>query len=920
MITDLAGNMYIADSYNSRIRKINTAGIITTIAGNGTFGFSGDGGPATAAELDVPYRLALDAAGNIYLSDADNNRIRKINTTTGIITTVAGNGTAGFTGDGGQATAAELNIPAAITIDLTGNIYVIDGNNNRIRKINTVGIITTIAGNGTNGYTGDGGQATAAELKGPSDLTLDGTGNIYISDAPSGCVRKINTSGVITTIVGNGAGGYGGDGGLAINAQLSNPYGVAIDASGYLYIADQANERLRIVSPPITVTATATVNSPTVCPGSTSTLTAGGAATLYTWAPATGLSSSTGISIIATPSVTTTYTLTGTIPHTLYGNPVISEGIATALINVYVPPTISVNTATICVGATATLMAGGATTYTWNTTATTASITVTPTLTSTYTVTGTDGNHCTNKSTATVVVNALPIISVNTATICAGAIATLTATGAVTYTWSTGAIATSITPSPTVATNYTVTGTDANNCKNKNTTTVALYVPPIISINTATVCSGNSATLTAGGASTYTWNTTVTTASITASPTVTTTYTVTGTDLNHCTNKGTTTVMVNTLPNISVNTATVCIGDTAILTAAGANTYTWSTTATTTSITASPILTSTYTVTGTDANHCKNIATTKVTVNALPIVSITASTSTLCTGASTTLTASGASTYTWNTAATGSIIKPSPTTTTVYDVTGTDLNNCSNAATKTITVNDTPVISVNSATICVGATASITASGASTYTWNFGATGATIIPSPTVTTTYTVTGSTAANCKSKSTATVKVNTLPLLSITVGSVSVCIGGTTTLTANGANTYTWSTGVMGSMITVQPTTTTNYTVTGMDANNCMNTDTLSIITENCNTTGIDQVSHNDNQVVAYPNPNNGRFTIELVNAVYPATFVMCDINGREIVSRILTDRSVIDVSDLNEGIYNIRILSNQGMMHKKVIIVK
>ncbi|MEO6884070.1 MAG: T9SS type A sorting domain-containing protein [Bacteroidia bacterium] len=244
---DASGNVFIVDQFNNRIRKINTSGIISTIAGNGTAGYSGDGGVATAAQLSYPQEVAVDVAGNVYIADTQNNCIRKINSS-GIISTIAGNGIQGYSGDGGAATAAELNYPNGVAVDATGNVFISDGNNYRVRKINTSGTITTIAGNGTSGYGGDGGLATVAELNDPNGVAVDATGNVYISDEGNQRIRKVNTSGIITTIAGNGIQGYSGDGGVATAAELNFSSGVAVDAVGNIYIAVWGNFRIREVN------------------------------------------------------------------------------------------------------------------------------------------------------------------------------------------------------------------------------------------------------------------------------------------------------------------------------------------------------------------------------------------------------------------------------------------------------------------------------------------------------------------------------------------------------------------------------------------------------------------------------------------------------------------------------------------------
>jgi uncharacterized protein (TIGR03437 family) len=244
---DSSGNLYIADNTNHRIRKVSN-GTITTVAGNGTAGFSGDNGPATSAELDDPIGIAVDAAGNLYIADSGNNRIRKV--TNGTITTIAGNGTAGFSGDnsGNGATSAELNDPIGVAVDSSGNVYVADYANDRIRKISN-GVISTVAGNGTTGFTGDNGQAVTAGVDEPRGVAVDSAGNIYIADSHNYRVRKVTVStGVISTVAGNGTPGYSGDNGLATLAELRYPASVSLDSAGNLYIADLGASVIRKVS------------------------------------------------------------------------------------------------------------------------------------------------------------------------------------------------------------------------------------------------------------------------------------------------------------------------------------------------------------------------------------------------------------------------------------------------------------------------------------------------------------------------------------------------------------------------------------------------------------------------------------------------------------------------------------------------
>jgi hypothetical protein len=302
---DASGNIYVADRDNHRIRKINTTGIISTIAGTGVAGYSGDGGMAINAQLDTPWGVAVDGIGNVYIADYVNSRIRKVNTS-GVITTVAGIGNIsgggdgfaanisyvgypsnialdatgnlyiaeygangvirkvnlsgiistfagipgyGFSGDGGPATNAKFNGPTAIAFDGSGNTYIADFNNNRIRMVNSAGVISTFAGTGVAGFGGDGGLATSAQLNLPAGVAVDALGNVFISEASNSRIRKVNTAGTITTYAGTGTSGFSGDGGLSINGQLNMPFGIAFDSFDNLYIAEFANQRIRKVCP-----------------------------------------------------------------------------------------------------------------------------------------------------------------------------------------------------------------------------------------------------------------------------------------------------------------------------------------------------------------------------------------------------------------------------------------------------------------------------------------------------------------------------------------------------------------------------------------------------------------------------------------------------------------------------------------------
>ena len=245
---DSSGNIYIADTANAYIRKVTTDGNINYIAGDGSIGFAGDGGYATSAGLIAPFALAVDSSGNVYFAENGDSRIRKIDAKSLDISTVAGNGTPGFTGDGRTATKAQMNSPTGVAVDSAGNLYIADSLNCRIRKVASGGNISTFAGNGTFSYSGDGGAAVQAQLNTPQGVAADAAGNFYIADTLNNVVRKVSPNGTISNFAGNGGAGNSGDGSAATSAQLNGPQGLAVDASGNLFIADTLNAKVRKVS------------------------------------------------------------------------------------------------------------------------------------------------------------------------------------------------------------------------------------------------------------------------------------------------------------------------------------------------------------------------------------------------------------------------------------------------------------------------------------------------------------------------------------------------------------------------------------------------------------------------------------------------------------------------------------------------
>ena len=612
------------------------------------------------------------------------------------------------------------------------------------------------------------------------------------------------------------------------------------------------------VVPSLVVTATATPAS--ICNGQSSTLSAAGANT-YTWSPTTGLTNTFGATITAAPSVTTTYTVTG---HS--GT---CSSTATVVVTVNPVPVVAATAypAAICAGSSTTLSATGAATYSWLpapglTVTTGAVVSANPLVTSTYTVTGTTANGCSNTATVVVTVSPLPVVTVSPAApaICTGATVSLTASGATTYTWTpsvglnltTGAI---VSASPNATTTYTVTGSTAG-CSSSTATVIVNVVPSLTVTAAATpaaICPGQSSVLSASGAAIFSWNPVNglsgnSGATVTASPITTTTYTVTGTS-GSCSDTETVIVTVNPVPVVTATAAqsTICTGNATTLTAAGAATYSWfpGTGLNPTSgaiVSASPIVTTTYSVTGTNTSGCTATGTVLVTVAPLPTVAVTPAAPSICPGQSTGLTASGAATYTWTPAlglsiTTGAIVSASPATTTTYTVTGTTASGCSN--TRTVTVTVLPAVAVTAtaapAVICAGQNSILTATGATTYSWfpanGLSATsGTSVTANPAVTTTYNVTGTT-GGCSATAQVIVQVNPLPVISLTSAAPGVCTGLSTTITATGAATYSWSpaTGLgatTGAIVTTSPTATITYTVTGTGANGCSSTATIAI----------------------------------------------------------------------------------------------
>lgn len=511
-------------------------------------------------------------------------------------------------------------------------------------------------------------------------------------------------------------------------------------------------------------------------------------------------------------------------------------------------------------------------------------------------------------------------IAASSNTICSGQAATLTANGSgfTGYTWSTGSTNSTISITPSVTTNYSLTaGTSTATCSYDAFFTLTVTPTPTVTISpsSTTLCSGNTVTLTASGASSYSWNTASTNTVITVSPMANTTYTVTGYN-GACSNVKTQLIQVTASPTLfaSASPNSICSGAPVSLSAGGtANTYTWSTGSNNPNIADFPTVTTTYSVTGHNNLCISNTSTVAVTVTTTPTVTINASAAAICTGGSATLTAGGASSYSWNTTATVSSIVVSPVTSTNYTVTG---YNGSCIATKTINVGIATSITVtalsNTTSVCAGSPATITANGASSYTWSTGSNSNSITVNPLVPTTYSVNG-VSGSCNGSTTLSINVNPNPTVAVVSTSSLICAGEAATLTANGANTYTWDTGDNTAVITVTPSSTTVYSVTGYNASGCSN---LSVFTQSVSAClGVNEI-RNAKNISIYPNPTSDKINIE-------TDFDHFDVSVYDVLGKLVFEKK-INTSDTNfnidefaKGVYTIKLQSDGVSIIKKVI---
>lgn len=583
----------------------------------------------------------------------------------------------------------------------------------------------------------------------------------------------------------------------------------------------------------------------------------------------------------------------------------------------------------ICSGNSATLSASGPLTFTWSNSSTSSSIVVNPTSTTNYTVQGTDAQNCVSSAVITVTVNSGPpslSVAASASQVCLGKTVTLTATGAITYTWS-GGISNGVSFTPTATTVYTVNGQNGCGISSAVTTISIGPLPVVASANQTLVCSGKPTTLTAITAGTqFTWQPTAPNSSlVVVSPTANVVYSVAVTD-GTCIGAATTAVQVNPNPTITSTSSgsAICSGNSATLTASGGINYTWTPGNTTGSIiVVTPSASIQYSVTGDNSVNCLSGSSQVVIVSQPPTVSVSVSDPLVCVGGSCALIATGtASTYAWSTSATGNSIIVNPLLSTTYTVTGTDPIGCTQTANASITVFDPTLTVTSNTTICSGNSINLQALGADSYTWNIGTgipfPGVTVTPS--VTTIYSVSAETSTGnitCPSSATVQITVNPTPTVSATPNRSVVCKGETFVLTGSGASNYTWSpSSSTNASITVNASlvTTYNYSVVGTDANGCSASATVSVKSNAC--VGIEGMAKTNEIFSIYPNPNNGNFSIASETNM---ELVIYNNVGQKVASVVLNEMNnhKASVTKLSSGIYFIQN-GNEKTTIKKVVI--
>ncbi|WP_317896866.1 FG-GAP-like repeat-containing protein [Aurantibacillus circumpalustris] len=630
----------------------------------------------------------------------------------------------------------------------------------------------------------------------------------------------------------------------------------------------------------------------TVCLGNSLILKASGAGT-YSWS--TG---ATSHSISITPSTNSTYTVTAKS----FGG-CAATAVKSITVNALPLPTLSVNSGTICVGQSFTINPTGASTYTYSG----GSAIVSPTIGSSYSVSGTNTlTGCISSSVVSnVTVFARPIVTASSGSICAGESFTLAVSGASSYSYSGG----SAVVSPVTNTVYSVIGISIEGCQSlmPAISTVTVVALPIVSVNSGSICAGQTFTLQPSGGVTYFYSS----GSSVISPTITTSYSVTGTNSLGCTSSpaSISQVTVHDLPVISANDGTVCAGKAFTLAPSGALSYTFSNG----NSVVYPLFTTSYSITGTSVAGCISAfpAISNVAVNPLPVIVISGNNS-VCDGSPISLIGSGTATnYTWSVInVTGNLITVYPSSSTTYTLQGTNSYGCTSSVTKLITVLPLPIITLNSGTICQGATFTLNPIGGITYTYSSGSP----LVSPLVTNVYTVTGTDANACVGKTTSTVTVLQAPAINVVADKSEICLGETIFLHGLGATFYVWSNGQYSASINVSPTVTSTYTVEGVDNNSCTNDASITVFVNEC--VGVANGLANVKRLFVFPNPSSGEFFVESSDQIQ---LLITNALG-QIILRMEVSQGInkIDLADYSSGVYF--ILHKKGSLTETIKLIK
>jgi hypothetical protein len=634
----------------------------------------------------------------------------------------------------------------------------------------------------------------------------------------------------------------------------------------------------------------------------------------YSWSAPSGLSSTTGVKVVSTASVSTIYTVSST--NNVCASTATTEIVTNSL------PAISVAQSgnTVCVALPVTFTASGASNYTWTTGTSTivaASLTVNPVSSAVYTVSSTNSLGCTGSGTAAVTVYPLPNLNITppSATVCLGGFVNLNASGASAYLWDGTLAAASLSIAPSTSTVYNVVGTSAHGCTATIAAGITVNSLPVVVVSpvSASACVSAPTSFSASGANTYSWNTFAIGSNFTVYPTANTGYTVTGTNSLGCSATATAEVITSSLPVISISpaTPTVCVFSPISLTASGALTYTWENSVSGANVIFTPSANSTFSVDGTNSDGCIGSALVTIATNSLPVIAVSPASATVCAMSTASFTASGATSYSWSNGTSGPIGYITPGVSATYSVTGTSAQNgCAGSSTIAVVTKSLPVIAFlpPSSAVCKGSPVNITATGALTYTWASGIAGAVLTATPPANTNYTVTGFGQNGCASTQTVAVVVNQLPVITIASDRNLICRNEPVTLIAGGATNYSWSP-LASNSATLSFTATFSglFTVTGTDLNNCTNNQTINLQLQQC--TGIGTNAPGNSALIKiFPNPANGIITAQFASSGEKVIRII-DMNGA-LVRLINTDANEarIDLSEMAGGVYCIQINSN------------